>query len=255
VKQDFSQAHAWYLRSAGHGNSDAENQLGFMAEEGWGQPKNYDEALAWFYKAAEHGSDDAKENIGYMFQKGLGVPTDYAKAMSWFVEAAAHGNGDAENQLGWMYQFGQGVEEDDARALTWYGLAADQGNIQGRNNLQAFTDDLEDRGGGASQNATAHVNDAAIARAENWAKIQDLQRRIAGLEGDAQNQDDLADQLEHTGKGKNDGLTKFFNAIGSVGAVKFHVEAEEYRAEAARLRDELAQIESESQSTANVPAP
>jgi chromosome segregation ATPase len=134
-------------------------------------------------------------------------------------------------------------------------LAADQGNIQGKNNLQRFTDDLQERGGGAWQNATANVSDAAIARAQNWVKIQDLQRQIAGLEGDAQNQDDLADQLEHTGKGKNDGITKLFNAMGSVGAVKYHVEAEKYRAEAARLRDELAQIESQNQSTASVPAP
>ena len=152
-----------------------------------------------------------------------------------------------------MYQYGQGVREDDGRALTWYGLAADQGNTQGKNNLQVFTDDLEDSGG--LQNVTAHGSDPAIARAENWAKIQNLQSQIAGLEGDAQNQDDLADQLEHMGKGKNKGASKLFNAIGSVGAVKYHVEAEKYRAEAARLRDELAQIESQNQSTAMVPAP
>jgi TPR repeat protein len=243
VKQDFAQAHAWYLRAAGHGNSDAENQLGYLAEEGWGQPKNYAEALAWFEKAAGHGSNDAAENIGYMFQNGIGGQTDYARAMSWFVEAAAHGNSNAENQLGWMYQYGQGVEPDDARALTWYQLAADQGNIHGKRNLEDFTFDLQERGGGAWQSATARVNDAAIARAQRWAKIDDLQRRIAGLEGDAQNQDDLADQLEHSGKGKNDAISKIFNAVGSVPATKYHIEAEKYRAEAARLREELAQIE------------
>jgi TPR repeat protein len=141
---------------------------------------------------------------------------------------------------------GQGVEPDDARALTWYQLAADQGNIHGKRNLEDFTFDLQERGGGAWQTATAGVNDAAIARAQRWAKIDDLQRRIAGLEGDAQNQDDLADQLEHTGKGKNDALTKIFNAVGSVPATKYHIEAEKYRAEAARLRAELAQIENQS---------
>jgi len=226
-----------------------------MAENGWGQPQNYAEALAWFTKAAEHGSDTAKENIGYMFQKGLGVPTDYAKAMSWFVEAAAHGNSDAENQLGWMYQFGQGVAPDDAKAVTWYRMSADQGNRLGSDNLYAFKGVLKDRGTGFWEAANSTVTDAAIARAQLWTKIQDLQRSIAGLEGDAQNQDDIANQLEHTGKGKSDGITKVFNAIGSVGAVKFHIEAEKYRAEAARLRDELAQIESQNQSTASVAAP
>ena len=74
-------------------------------------------------------------------------------------------------------------------------------------------------------------------------------------EGDAQNQDDLANQLEHTGKGKNDGITKLFNAIGSVPAVKYHAEAAKYRAEAARLREELAKIENQDKFSAGVPTP
>jgi len=43
--------------------------------------------------------------------------------------------------------------------------------------------------------------------------------------------------------------------MGSVGAVKFRIEAEEYRAEAARLHDELGRIESQNQSAAGVLAP
>jgi TPR repeat protein len=234
----------WY-RVADHRNSDAENQLGYMAEQGWGQPQNSAEALSWYYKAAEHGNGQAQENIGYMFQHGTGVKTDYVQAMSWFKKAAAIGNGDAENQLGWMYQFGQGVQIDNARALTWYGLAADQGNMQGKNNLQIFTDNLQDSGGDW-QNATAAVSDAAIAQAQRWATIRDLHARIDKLEAGALYQDDLADQLEHTGKGKNGAVVKVINAMGSVGAVKFRIEAEKYRAEAAHLRDQLAQIETQN---------
>ena len=220
-----------------------------------GQPTNYAEALSWFYKSADHGSNTAQENIGYMFQNALGVPTDYAKAMSWFDEAAAHGNSDAENQLGWMYQFGQGVRPDDARAVTWYRMSADLGNRRGAINLDAFKNVLEIRGPGNWDAANTTVTDAAIARAQRWANIQDLQSRIAGLEGDAQNQDDLANQLEHTGKGKNDAITKIFNAMGSVPAVKYHVEAAKYRAEAARLHEELAKIENQDKFSAGIPAP
>ena len=104
-------------------------------------------------------------------------------------------------------------------------------------------------------NATARVNDAAIERAQRWAKIHDLQRRIAGLEGDAQNQDDLAYQVEHTGKGKNDAITKIFNAVGSVAATKYHIEAEKYRAEAAGLREELAQLENQPEPIASALTP
>jgi hypothetical protein len=154
-----------------------------------------------------------------------------------------------------MYQFGQGVQEDDARAVTWYRMSADAGNRLGSRNLDAIKNVLDLRGDGLWDEANNTVTDAAIARAQLWTKIQDLQARIAGLEGDAQDQDDIANQLEHTGKGKNDALTKVFNAMGSVGAVKYHVAAAKYRAEAASLREELAQIESQNQSTSIAPAP
>jgi hypothetical protein len=134
-------------------------------------------------------------------------------------------------------------------------MSADLGNRRGTINLDAFKNVLEIRGPGNWDAANTTVTDAAIARAQRWANIQDLQRRIAGLEGDAQNQDDLANQLEHTGKGKNDAITKLFNAAGSVPAVKYHAEAAKYRAEAARLREELAQLENQPQQTANIPTP
>jgi TPR repeat protein len=165
--------------------------------------------------------------------------------MVWFVKAAAQGNSDAENQLGWMYQFGQGVKVDNARALTWYGLAADQGSVQGSNNLQILTDNLQDSGG-EWQSATVAVSDDAIVKAQRWAKIQDLHHQIDHVEGEALYQDDLVDQLTHTGKGKSGAVVKVMNGMGSVIAVKYRVEADKCRAEAARLRDELARAESQN---------
>jgi hypothetical protein len=97
------------------------------------------------------------------------------------------------------------------------------------------------------------VSDAVIARAQRWAKIQGLQSRIAGLEGDARSQDELAAQLEHIGKGKNDRLTKVFNAMGSVPAVKYHIQAAKYREEAAGLREQLAEVENQAKFSAFVP--
>jgi TPR repeat protein len=176
------------------------------------------------------------------------VKTDYAKAMSWFDKAAAQGNSDAENQLGWMYEYGQGMEPDDVKAWTWYRLAADQGNIHGIRNLQALTFELKDRGQEVWQST-----DAAIAQAQRWANIQDLHRRINEVEANALYQGAVTDGL--VTKGKSDGITKLFNALGSAVAVKPHFEAEKYREEAARLRDELAQIENENRSSASVPAP
>src|SRR5579862_3139436 len=241
VKRDYSQALAWYQRAAGHGNSNAENQLGFMAEEGWGQPQNYVQALSWYNKASDHGNAQAQENIGYMFQHGTGVRTDYAQAMSWFVKAAAQGDGDAANQIGWMFQYGQGVPQDDSRALSWYQVAAGRGNLQGQRNLADLTSDLEESG--SLQSATGPVNDAAFLQAQRWDNIQNLRGRIDAVESDALYQEDLASQLEHMDKGKKDGVSKLFTVIGNVGAVKYHVLAAQDRAEAASLRDQLAQLE------------
>jgi len=254
VKRDFAEAMTWYRRAADHGNADAENQLGYMAEEGWGQTQDYNVALSWFYKAAQHGSNQAEENIGYIFQHGTGVQADYAQAMSWFIAAAAQGNSDAENQLGWMYQFGQGVQVDNARALTWYGLAGDLGNVKGKNNLQSLTDDLQDDGG-EWQNATRPVSDPAIAAAQRWAKIRDLQRRIDAAEAHALYQAEYADQLEHIGHGNSKAMAAVFNAMGSVGAVQHRTEAATSSAEAVRLRNQLSQIENPIQSAAAISAP
>src|SRR6266851_4444386 len=270
VPQDYTQALTWYLRSANQGFAPAQNQLGNMYQHKFGVPRDYKRALAyyrsavsqgyaqareWYLRAAGHGNSDAENQLGYFAEEGWGQPQNYAEALSWFYKAAEQGNSDAENQLGWMYEYGQGVEPDDARALTWYRMAADQGNRHGINNLDYFTAVLEERGSGVLEAAESPVTDAAIEQAQRWATIQDLHRRIAGLEADARHQDDLADQLEHTGKGKSDAITKLFNAIGSVPAVKFHVEAAKYRDQAARLREELARIENQNPSSASVPAP
>ena len=145
------------------------------------------------------------------------------------------------------YQYGQGVKQDDGEALAWYQLSAQQGNTHGQNNLQAFTDDLNYQGGGVWENAVNEkVNDPAFLRAQRWADIRDLRARITGLESDAVQQDDLAAQLEGMGNGKKDAISKTFRAMGSVGAVKFHVEAGKYRAEAARLREQLAKLENQN---------
>jgi TPR repeat protein len=196
-----------------------------------------------------------------MFQNGVGTPANYAKARYWFYKAAAQGNGDAENQLGWMYQHGQGLEQGVAKALAWYRLAAAQGNVHGKNNLQAFCDELEDRGDEVCESSNAPVDDAAIREAERRVRMSDLRARIDGLQGDAQEQEEQAYELDHTGKGKNDAITRVFNAIGSVPAAKFRLQAEKDRDEATRLRDELRQLENQDhqdhqdQLHAKVPEP
>jgi hypothetical protein len=70
------------------------------------------------------------------------------------------------------------------------------------------------------------------------------------VETDALYQDDLVYQLEHMNKGRTDGVSKIFKAMGDVGSVKYRILAAKDRDEAASLRDQLAQLENQSQSSA-----
>ena len=85
--------------------------------------------------------------------------------------------------------------------------------------------------------------------------IRDLRGRIDAVESDALYQEDLASPLEHMDKGRTDGVSKIFKAMGSVGAVKYHVLVAKHREEAARLRDELARTENQRQTAADDRAP
>jgi len=106
--------------------------------------------------------------------------------------------------------------------------------------------------------ANTTVTDAAIARAQRWADnpgsfsaaLPGIRRRRTKPRGSCH-------QLEHTGKGKNDAITKIFNAVGSVPAAKYRFEAEKYRDEAARLREQLAQLRAPTERILppSVPAP
>jgi TPR repeat protein len=260
VKRDLAQAVDWYRRAASHGNSNAETNLGFMAEKGWGEPQSYDQAFSWYYKAAGDGNAEAMENIGYNFQNGVGVTIDYAKAWSWLYKAALLGSANAENQLGWMYQHGQGVKQDIAKAVAWYRLANDQGNVQGSSNLRAVCADLERNDDDLCESSDT-VNDPPIETVQRRARISELRAQITGLETDALQDDVRANDLANMGENgqhKNDnaitrGITKTMDAIGTVVGTPTRLQAPALRAQAARLREELAKLQSLDQASADGP--
>ncbi|MBM2829449.1 MAG: Sel1 domain protein repeat-containing protein [Gammaproteobacteria bacterium] len=62
-----------------------------MYLKGLGTEKNYFEALNWFRKAAEQGVLEAQSNIGYIYENGFGVPKDIIRAYAWGSIALANG--------------------------------------------------------------------------------------------------------------------------------------------------------------------
>ena len=135
VKQDYAEAVIWYRKAAEKGNAAAQVNIGWLYRKGYGVQKDYVEAMAWLRKAANQNNAQARANIGWLYEKGLGVKQDYAEAMAWFRKAADQGNTDAQNDIGELYQNGWGVKQDYSEALTWYFEAADKSNADAQNNL------------------------------------------------------------------------------------------------------------------------
>ena len=81
---------------------------------------DYTSAMIWFRKAAEKGDAAAQNNIGWLYENGFGVKQDYAEALNWFSKAANRNNADAQNNIGWLYEKGWGVEQDFTEAMGWY---------------------------------------------------------------------------------------------------------------------------------------
>ena len=95
----------------------------------------YDEAARWYRQAAEQGDARAQNNLGWLYQNGLGVEQDFAEAERLYRLAAAKGHAAAQNNLGTMFLHGMGLPCDTDSACYWFDLAAQQGLPVARQNV------------------------------------------------------------------------------------------------------------------------
>ncbi|MCC6471959.1 MAG: SEL1-like repeat protein [Alphaproteobacteria bacterium] len=87
--------------------------------------RDYAKALYWYQRAAALGVARAQNDIGYMVENGFGIAKDPKRAADWYRIAGEQGWGKAQVNLGRMYESGSGVPQDLKEALYWYRLAAD----------------------------------------------------------------------------------------------------------------------------------
>ncbi|GEM45434.1 caspase family protein [Deinococcus cellulosilyticus] len=135
TRQDFQQAIRWYGLAIEQENSAAYNNLGIMYRDGQGVKQDYQEAMRLFQKSADLNSSYGAYNLAYLYYNGLGVKQDYQKALQFFTQSANRNYADAQNYLGIMYQYGYGVKQDPQQALNWYQKAAEQNNKYALYNL------------------------------------------------------------------------------------------------------------------------
>jgi TPR repeat protein len=115
------------LKRAQASDPVAEFRLSQMYAHGNGVAEDKKEARNWLQRSAEHGNTDAQLELGNALREGLGGVQDYGRAAMWLQQAAENGNADAQYSLGLMYRWGMGVAPDLAKAYIWFNLAAAQG--------------------------------------------------------------------------------------------------------------------------------
>jgi TPR repeat protein len=65
--------------------------------------------MIWFRKGAERNDLVAENNIGWLYENGWGVAKDYSEAMNWFRKSATQGYALAQTNIGVLYEHGWGV--------------------------------------------------------------------------------------------------------------------------------------------------
>ena len=124
----YSIAMRAFRVDADQGNAMAQNNIGYLYEQGLGVGQSYPEAMAWYRKAAEQKLPQAQFNIGTLYFYGYGVEKNLREALTWFRLAAAQKLREAEYMMGLAHFEGQGVRADPKAALDWFHKAALQGH-------------------------------------------------------------------------------------------------------------------------------
>ncbi len=90
---DYNRAARELEPLARRGNARAIALLGFLYEQGFGEPQAYPAAANLYAEGAELGDTFAQAMLGLMYDKGHGVPQDFVLAYKWLNLAAAHATG------------------------------------------------------------------------------------------------------------------------------------------------------------------
>ena len=139
---DYKAALVEFIPLAEQGDADAQGDLGYMYEFGYGVLKNYKTAVKWYTLAAEQGDAYSQYNLALKYDNGEGVLENDKTAVKWYTLAAEQGYAMAQGNLGVMYANGEGVLTDNRRAYMWLNLASYNGSEKGGENKDKIAKDM-----------------------------------------------------------------------------------------------------------------
>ena len=137
ITKNYSSAMKWYQKAA-LWNAQAENQIGWLYQNGYGVDVDLDKAMDWYQKSAALGCADAQDHIGEMYFLGTGVDEDKKVGLDWIQKAANLGNVKAEFRLGDSLLNGFGIPADEKEGLKWLQKASDQGNEEAKREINTY---------------------------------------------------------------------------------------------------------------------
>lgn len=128
----YATAYRSFKPMAEQGIAEAQNNLGFLYQNGLGVKRNYATAINWYKRAADKGLPEAEHNLGMLNYWGYGVAQDFSIARRWFSKAAKQNLASSHYMLGLMFYKGEGVQISLERARDHFASAAISGDANGQ---------------------------------------------------------------------------------------------------------------------------
>ena len=128
---DFTKAFEMLDKLAQEGNSQAQQALGVMYENGQGVKKDEALAMGLYRQAAAKNNESAQYLLGTILERKAGLTNNQSEALKWYRAAATNGHPSAQFRMGQLELTGiRGAAPDPLKASYWFGLAAMQGDPQ-----------------------------------------------------------------------------------------------------------------------------
>jgi len=127
-RSHYASAYRSFKPLADEGVAEAQNNLGFLFQNGLGVRRNYNTAIKWYQSAADQGLAEAEHNLGILNYRGHGVAQSYSIARRWFNKAAKKGLRDSHYMLGLIFYKGEDVQVSLERASRHFTISASSGD-------------------------------------------------------------------------------------------------------------------------------
>ena len=124
-----------FKAAADAGHIRAKNQLGYMAQSGFGMPLDLQVANQNFKSAADLGDPYGMLSYGRNLVEGRGVGKNVAEGTRLLTKSVELGHTYAMNELGSMYFYGRGVKLNPARGLRFWQAALAREDIYAMRNM------------------------------------------------------------------------------------------------------------------------